>query len=442
MMRHLTLLLLLLSALPGSLLGQKGLASGPMVGYSEMREVMLWVQTTEAAKVYFRYWEKGQPKGKIYSTNTIFTQKSTAFTAHCLADQVQPGREYEAQLYINGKKVKLAYPIRFQSRALWQWRTDPPAFKAVIGSCNFDSDSTYDRPGKPYGDGYEIFETILTESPDLMVWLGDNIYLREADVNTMTGIHYRYTHGRSIPELQPLLAQTHHYAIWDDHDFGPNDSDGSFVHKDKTLAAFKHFWANPSYGLPGAPGISGQFTWSDCDFFMVDNRYHRSSNWRGGGKRTMLGEAQLEWLLNALKTSRATFKFVCIGGMVLSTAALYENYIAIFPEERQYLLDGIQRDKIKGVIFLTGDRHHTELSKWHPEGGVVVYDLTVSPFTSGAYGGDKGANKHLVPGTEVGFTRNYGTLDVSGPLEKRVLRIGIKDKTGKELWQKEISAPK
>gem|GEM_PF-6823568 len=35
------------------------LQSGPMVGYSEMKEVLLWVQTKSSAKVKFAYWEKG-----------------------------------------------------------------------------------------------------------------------------------------------------------------------------------------------------------------------------------------------------------------------------------------------------------------------------------------------------------------------------------------------
>ena len=48
--------------------------------------------------------------------------------------------------------------------------------------------------------------------------------------------------------MQPLLARTHNYAIWDDHDFGPNDSDRSSAIKAITLEAFKDSWPNPSYG--------------------------------------------------------------------------------------------------------------------------------------------------------------------------------------------------
>ena len=81
-----------------------------------------------------------------------------------------------------------------------------------------------------------------------MIWLGDNVYFREPD-DSRTGVYHRYSHDRSLPELQPLLGSVHHYAIWDDHDYGPNNSDRSFIYKNITLQAFKDFWANPTYGL-------------------------------------------------------------------------------------------------------------------------------------------------------------------------------------------------
>jgi alkaline phosphatase D len=385
------------------------------------------------------YQEKGKPAEPKYRTATVKTQKAHAFSAHLLADQVLPGRDYAATLYINGKAVKLPYPFEFHARDLWQYRTDPPAFQAIIGSCAYFNDSLYDRPGKPYGSDYEIFKAISKENADLMLWLGDNVYLNEPDWNTMTGIHYRYTKGRSFAALQPALAKMSHYAVWDDHDYGPNDADRSFIHKDKTLAAFQDFWANPSYGLPGEGGITSMFSWSDCDFFLIDDRWFRTPNMMKSEACEMLGQAQVTWLVEALKSSKATFKFVCVGGLVLSTAAVYENYIRLCPEERKQLLDAIALEEIPGVIFLTGDRHHSEVSYYKPANGYGMYDITVSPFTSGTYPGDNGANTLLVAGSEY-VGHNYGILDVSGPRKERILRLSYKDKTGTEVYSMEIKA--
>lgn len=411
------------------------LQSGPMVGYSEMREVMLWVQTNAPAEVYVAY--QATDGGESFRTNTVTTEKAKAYTAHLLADMVEPGKKYTADLYINGSKIALDYPFRFQSQVQWAYRTDPPFIRFVTGSCAYVNDPKYDRPGNPYGGQYEIWQHVQAAEADFMVWLGDNLYFRESDWTTQRGMHYRYTYSRAQDYYQPLLAGMHHYAIWDDHDFGPNDSDRSFTNKDLALETFKLFWANRRYGLPDVKGgITSKFTWGDCDFFLMDNRYFRAPNNRVTGDRSHFGEEQLNWLIDALKGSQAPFKFVCTGGMVLSTYARYENMSRVHPEEREKLLDAIQKEGIKGVIFLTGDRHHTELSYWNPEGGVPVYDLTCSPLSSSSYDVVED-NELLVEKTNVG-THNFGVLEVSGKYGKRVLEIKIIDVEGKTVWTRKI----
>lgn len=396
---------------------------------------MLWVQLRKEADVYIRYVDT--ENNEDFVTNTVHTTKEKVFTAHLLADRVKPGRKYRGDLFINGKKVPLEHPLTFQSQVLWQYRTDAPDFKFVTGSCVYINDPSVDRPGNPYGGEYQIFDHINSQKADFMVWLGDNIYLREADWGTRTGIMHRNSYTRSIPEIQPLLSSMHHYAIWDDHDYGPNNSDRSFLHKEITREAFQLFWANPSYGIPGQKGITTRFTWADCDFFLLDNRYFRSPNDRVTDENTQLGKEQLEWLIDGLTMSRAPFKFVCIGGMVLSSYAEFENYAKTHPEERNYIMETIQKEKIKGVIFLDGDRHHTELSYWKPKDGVAVYDLTCSPITSGAYETDE-PNDLIVEGTEIG-DRNFALMEVTGPSGERVLKMTLIDKDNKTRWTREIS---
>ncbi len=66
------------------------LQSGPMLGYSDMKETLLWVQTKSQAKVKFEYWEKGKPERK-FTTQEIYTNKHTAFIAKAIAEKVEPG---------------------------------------------------------------------------------------------------------------------------------------------------------------------------------------------------------------------------------------------------------------------------------------------------------------------------------------------------------------
>jgi alkaline phosphatase D len=151
----------------------------------------------------------------------------------------------------------------------------------------------------------------------------------------------------------------------------------------------------------------------------------------------MLGKEQIEWLINGLKDSYSPFKFVCIGGQVLNDAKVYETYINVMPEERQYLLDRIAEEKINGVVFLTGDRHHTELSKWQAPDGTTVWDLTTSPLTSSPGNALNEANSLRVPDTYVG-ENNFSVLEVTGPEKARVLRINVFNADGKAMWSQEI----
>ena len=412
--------------------------SGPMVGYSTMQEVLLWIQTEERANVHFEYYEINNPKVK-FSTDKIETEKKNGYVAKLIADQVIPGKKYKYEVYINNYKIERNYAMEFQTQELWKWRTDPPDVKFIVGSCSYINEPRFDRPGKPYGSNFEIFKSINKKNPDFMLWLGDNTYLREPDWNSRTGFIKRYSHTRSFPELQPLLASTHHYATWDDHDYGPNNSDGSFWLKETASEIFKLFWGNPNYDVTGKGGITGFFQWSDIDFFLLDNRYHRTANNNLTGNRQMLGKDQIDWLINALSFSQASFKFVAVGGQVISNGAVYENY-ATYPDERKYLLDKIREAKIEGVIFLDGDRHHTILSKMQETKNVYpLYDLTCSSLTAGVNNDNEPYNSFKLEETFVNVN-NFGMLNVTGPTNDRELTIQIFDKDGKELWIKSIKA--
>lgn len=413
------------------------LRSGPMPGYSDMREVLIWAQTLRPARVKAVYWETTQPKVR-YETAVVTTEQASACTAHLLADQVLPGKRYQYEIHVDGKKLNIPYPLTFQSQPLWQWRSDPPAFRFAVGSCTYISEPDFDRPGPAYGGAYEIFTAINRQKPDFMLWTGDNTYLREPDWNTRSGVMKRYTHTRATKEMQPLLGSTHHYAIWDDHDFGPNDSDRGYWLKPVTLEAFKRFWGNPNFVFDD--GITGTFFWNDCQFFLLDNRSYRTPNDLKTVNRTVLGKKQFDWLIDALAFSKATFKFVVIGGQVVNPSVVFENY-STYAAERDSLLKAITDARIPGVLFLTGDRHHTIIHKLDRPGTYPLYDITISPLTSGA---GKPRDEELkqptyVDGTMVG-ERNFGMFDVSGPLNNRVLKITVYDGKGTERWTREIRA--
>ena len=299
------------------------LQAGPMSGYITFREAAIWVQTTESAKVTVVYWSVEKPEDKK-RTIPLVTGRNKAFTTTLVAENLSPGTTYNYLLEINNTPIELDYPCILKTPNLWQWREQPPSFSFLSGSCVYISEKETDRPGKPYGGDYHILSNMAKQNAALMLWLGDNTYYREVDWDSRTGIYYRNTHTRSLPDLQPLLGKMHHYAIWDDHDFGANDAIGTFYNKDVTLEAFKDFWANPNYNVSGGTGISGQFSYADIDVFMLDNRWNRTPIY-DSSKGKILGKKQLNWLMASLKNSRASFKLIMVGGQFLNPNKVFEN---------------------------------------------------------------------------------------------------------------------
>lgn len=412
------------------------LQSGPMVGYCEMTEAKIWLQTKKLANVQICYFAIENPSEVFFSDN-VTSNKSSGYTCHIILDKLREGKKYKYYIYIDNKKVILPYETTFTSKKLWQWRTDAPDFTVAFGSCNYVNEPLVDRPGNGYGSNHRIFEAISDKNPDIMIWGGDNTYLREVDWDSKTGIYHRNTHSRSLKEMQPLLAKTQNYAIWDDHDYGINDSDRSFYNKYVTQKAFKDFWANKMYGSDSSQneGTYSTFNWGDAQFFLLDGRFFRSPNNRITGDRTMLGTIQFQWLIDALSSSNASFKIIVLGGQVLNSVADTENY-GHYPDEKAQLLKEILNNKIKGILFLTGDRHYAELAKLTRENTYALYDWTVSPFTSGV-AKERETNPLKVDGSTF-FTHNFGIISFSGIKSDRKLTLTLFDKDGKALWKKVI----
>ena len=422
------------------------LVAGPMLADVTHRGAAVWVQADGAAEVRVT----ASPVGASGDAAAVFADAVTSAdgTATARLFGLEPGTTYGYTVSVDGQAVTTSYPTLLTTQPLWQYRTDPPTFTAALGSCYYDNDPPYDRPSTTggYGGPTSVFSEINALRPDLMLWLGDNVYLREVDWWDSQGIDYRYRHSRSEPALQPLLARTAHYATWDDHDYGPNDSDRSYVLKEQALDTFTRFWPQASRGIDGVPGVFTQFQWADVEFFLLDDRYHRAPNDAPPEERTILGRAQLQWLLDALTASRAPFKVVANGGQILNPIPVFETYSAVAPAEREYLLDEIARREIDGVVLLSGDRHHTELLRMERPGTYPLFEFTSSPLTAGAStfplreDSPELVNPLRVDGTLVAGERNFGTLTVTGPRTDRSMVMRTYSNEGAVLWEHTVRA--
>ena len=433
-------LLLFLAFLPGLARAEELLHAGPMRAWTELRSTAIWVQTERAADVQIRYFPIAAPEAARV-TPVVTTSAGQQFVATFVLAPLEPGTEYRYELYIDGRLYARPYPLAFTTQPLWQWRVPAPDVTAMFGSCLYVNEEAYDRPGTPYGSDYGILKAMAAKRPDLMLWLGDNLYTREVDFYSPTGLAARYWHDRALLWLQPFLAATSHYATWDDHDYGSNDSDETYPLKAASLELFSRYWPAPVYGTPETRGVFQKVTWGDADFFLLDDRYHRKPNgWPAGPDKTMLGRAQLDWLKASLVASRAVFKVVVNGNQVLNANGRYETMTDY--ADTGELLAWIASNRIEGVLFLSGDRHHSELVRVQRPGGYPLYDFTSSSITAGVHvikpDDPEYRNALRVDGTLV-MEHSFGVLRFTGDPGQRRVTLQACGVDGAVRWERTIT---
>lgn len=405
-----------------------------MHGYADLTSATLWIQTDADATVVVAWRPDGEAAERrielpaAAGSDHVVVARLTGMKPGAAADyRVEAGGERRAG--------------RIRAQPYWSTPADAPELTIAIGSCFFLADADPLWPGRDYGAGFGIFDAIAAQKPDLMLWLGDNVYLQQPDFYDPASMAARYRRQRAFAPLQPLLAATAHLAIWDDHDYGPNDTDGSYVLKGETLRLFQRYWPNPSFGLPDLPGTFGMARFGDVLFFLLDDRYHRSPDtWPDGPDKTMLGARQLEWLKQALVSApRSAIKVVAAGGQFWHRGSRFEGWHR-YATERAAFAEWLAGARIDGVLFLSGDRHFGELLKIERPGAYPLYEFTSSPLTSqppARLDRAETANPDVVPGTLVA-KRQFGLIRLSGPGNDRRIAFESRDTDGALLWRHEI----
>jgi len=136
--------------------------------------------------------------------------------------------------------------------------------------------------------------------------------------------------------------------------------------------------------------------------------------------------------------STATFKIIAVGSQVLNPVSPYDKW-KDFGVEYEEIMAFLNDNKINGVLFLTCDRHHSEIIKVERPGTYPLYDITVSPLTSGThtFGGPEKNNPYRVLGIDE--KQNYGKFSFSGVRGSRQLLVEYFGVSGNKLGEWSIS---
>ncbi|MCB0349713.1 MAG: alkaline phosphatase D family protein [Bdellovibrionales bacterium] len=210
----------------------------------------------------------------------------------------------------------------------------------------------------------EMWKLVDAAEPELLFMLGDNVY---GDVyGKIHGPRFlwmRYLTTRRSLKLYRRKKLIPAIAIWDDHDFGKNNSSGFYKHKEKSLQIFNSFYAqlpiSPNYHR--GPGVSSSFTAFGHKFIFLDSRYWRKMP-NSFDKQGYLGDEQMAWLEGELQHNQNRtwiFQGSQFFGHFKSTSGTYES---LSPNELAHF-SKIVKAHDKETYFGSGDIHFTEVTR-------------------------------------------------------------------------------
>lgn len=336
------------------------LAHGPVLGHVTDRSARVWVRTRVPGAVVC---EALDGSGEVVASARAVTERGHDRTATLLLEGLAPGTEYRYRIAIDG--TPLADPA--WTLRTWPAPGTPVRLRIGITSC-------FDDHEFPEARGYTALSSL---QPDLILALGDNAYIDSTKVATH---RLRYRALRSVAPLAALSCHVPTLAIWDDHDFGENDSGGWSHGKEAILACFRDYWPNPPCPLGGQEGCCFQAEVGDVGIWMLDGRWHRTQSDVEGA--TMLGERQRAWLVESLATSASRVKLVAIGVPWCGRVKSHDSWAA-YLEERDVLFAEWTRRSIPGIVLLSGDTHYCSAWRIDAPGMYPLYEINSSGIGRG-----------------------------------------------------------
>jgi alkaline phosphatase D len=319
----------------------------------------------------------------------------------------------------------------------------PERLRIAFGSCA--------KQSKPQ----PIWRAVADANPDLFLFLGDNLY---ADAEDEATFRRRYDEFRAVQPLQDFRRRFRHLAMWDDHDFGTDDCGGDYPLKQLSQQLFCDAWNVPA-DSPRRTRDGVYESWilpvgtRRVQVILLDLRYNRTplvadprlkgdyrsmvlqakltgramTGWYVPNEdpaATMLGEPQWRWLEQQLREP-ADVRIVGSSVQFAADGTGWEGW-ANFPRERQRFVDLVKKTRAEGVVFLSGDMHYADLSRWPVDGGYPLLDLTSSGLTE--VWDVATPNRRRI--SEVLAEPNFGVVDIAFDGPESRIEMQVRDVSG------------
>ncbi|WP_409485385.1 alkaline phosphatase D family protein [Arsenicicoccus dermatophilus] len=426
------------SGAPALLRPRGVLPSGVQSGDVTSRSAMIWSRSDRPGRMVVRVTSGGR-RGSWRELAGPWATPRSDLTAKLELTGLAPGRDYE-------------YRVQFE---------DLDGHRGDVGVGHFSTAPVHDAPqsfvwtGDTAGQGWGInpdlggmvaYRAMHQLRPDFLIHSGDNIYadgpiterVVEPDgqvwrnvvtpqvakvAETLDEFRGRYRYNLMDANIRGMSADVPVISQWDDHETHNNWYPGQVlddarytqekrvdVLATRARQAFFEFLpiadrhGRGLHDLGRAPQLYRTVErGSHLDVFCLDMRTYRDANTPGleTHRTAFLGTRQVEWLLDSLQRSRATWKVVAADMPIGIVVPDGKNIEAIANGEQgaplgreleiAYLLSEIKRRTIRNVVWLTADVHYCAAHYYDPAKARFTdfdgfYEFVAGPISAGGFG--------------------------------------------------------
>ena len=389
---------------------------GIAVGDVTSNSALLWVRTDGSAMVQVEWappavWDAASKMATavapVSRSPRVTTSADGDYTATIALEGLVPSTRYRYHILVgNPEAGENHHEVTLAARG--EFTTWPDVRTSVPLTFAWSGDLGGQHRCRVGPEGYPIFEVIRQQRPVFFLFLGDSIYSDHvcpsppnepgADFTATTLSEYRARHRyqRGAEALRQFLETVPVYVIWDDHDVKNNFAGPVEVQMPDGRRALLEYWpiataSDDPYRMYRAVRYG-----ADLELFILDTRSYRSRNAdRDGPLKTMLGSTQLQWFLEGLRNSPATWKVIATsvplslpkgGGLEVPGNDGWAGGPdgTGFERERQVIVDAILERKITNVVFLAGDAHYVQANVYDPNGDGIpdFHEFVAGPLSA------------------------------------------------------------
>lgn len=258
------------------------------------------------------------------------------------------GLNPDTHYYYAVRQGQTVYDAADQKGRFRTFAEKPQTFSFVFGAC------------ARTGSNHIVFEKIRQRQPLFFMNIGD---LHYENIGTNDPNRFRKAYDRvfSSPRQNELYRNIPLVHVWDDHDFGPNNSHRHAPGREASRATYREYI--PHYPLAfdqaDAP-IDQAFTVGRARFILSDLRSERDpQDLKDGPDKRMMSEEQLAWFKDQMLQAKAAGQAIFWISSVpwINKPGLTGDNWGGFRRQRGEIASFFAENKIENLTILCGDAH-------------------------------------------------------------------------------------